>query len=157
MKEEIEMQFYETVMGKRFFESQLPELTKALNRMATAMEQNAVMQEPAPQPAKFESNRSYISEMYEAAKHSQIDLCLRPCTLTAEVQQQLQAVLADNKEAAKLSAAIERTLLDENEPFYNKGSSVAKALLANDSCELFMALTGLRIEDMLDIADKEVK
>ncbi|MBP3783856.1 MAG: hypothetical protein J6I68_11475 [Butyrivibrio sp.] len=32
------VEFYQTVMGKRFFESQLPELTKAMNRLADAVE-----------------------------------------------------------------------------------------------------------------------
>lgn len=31
-------QFYETIMGKRFFEHQLPKLTEALNRIAAAAE-----------------------------------------------------------------------------------------------------------------------
>ena len=37
------MQFHETVYGKRFFDSQLPKLIKALERIADALEK---MQEP---------------------------------------------------------------------------------------------------------------
>ena len=32
------MQFFETVMGRRFFEGQLPSLIKAVNRLADAVE-----------------------------------------------------------------------------------------------------------------------
>ncbi len=32
------VEFYQTVMGKKFFEFQLPELTKAMNRLADAVE-----------------------------------------------------------------------------------------------------------------------
>lgn len=34
------IQFHETGYGKRFFEHQLPELIKAINRLADAIEEN---------------------------------------------------------------------------------------------------------------------
>ena len=39
-------QFFETIYGKRFFESQLPELIKSINRLADALEeQNEIKEE----------------------------------------------------------------------------------------------------------------
>lgn len=39
-------QFFETICGKRFFESQLPELIKSINRLAGAIEeQNEIKEE----------------------------------------------------------------------------------------------------------------
>lgn len=39
-------QFFETVYGKRFFESQLPEIIKSINRLAAAIEeQNEIKEE----------------------------------------------------------------------------------------------------------------
>ncbi len=34
------MEFFQTVMGKRFFEGQLPSLIKAINRLADAVEES---------------------------------------------------------------------------------------------------------------------
>ena len=39
------MQFFETVMGKKFFEVQVPKLTKALERIADALEDIAEQKE----------------------------------------------------------------------------------------------------------------
>lgn len=39
-------QFFETIYGKRFFESHLPELIKSINRLADAIEeQNEIKEE----------------------------------------------------------------------------------------------------------------
>lgn len=134
------MQFYETVMGKRFFESQLPDLTKALNRVAAAMEQNAATHGSAPQPAKFEPNESCISEMYEQRN---------PPKLPIEVQHRLQALMDNNDLAEKFETVIE----DYDKSFYNKGRDIAEALLAKDVNALMIALTGWGVESLLNLAE----
>jgi hypothetical protein len=37
------MQFYETIMGKKFFESQLPSLIKAISDLANAIKENTAV------------------------------------------------------------------------------------------------------------------
>lgn len=52
----MEMQFYETVYGRRFFDSQLPELIKAINRLADVKQ----AEQRTPFPLADESTRKKL-------------------------------------------------------------------------------------------------
>lgn len=52
------MQFFETVMGKRFFEGQVPKLINALERIADALEK-----EPVPEPEPISIGTIDLSDL----------------------------------------------------------------------------------------------
>ena len=52
------IQFHETVMGHRFFEQQLPQLLKAVNRLAAAMEEANKISEAKDAEAKEKAEKA---------------------------------------------------------------------------------------------------
>lgn len=53
------MEFYKTVMGKCFFDIQLPKLIRALEEISTAL-----LQKPIPVTLPTEPSENYLEELY---------------------------------------------------------------------------------------------
>lgn len=117
------LQFHETVYGKRFFDSQLPALINALNRIAD--QKQAEKEKPAvPFPLA-----------------------------DAATRERLKAVMADPKKAEAFAQAFFNELASDDESPSDCGFHMAKAILDNNIEAFLVAVVGWSSKSLLNIAE----
>ena len=117
------LQFHETVYGKRFFDSQLPALIKALNRIADQMQAEKEMS-ASPFPLA-----------------------------DADTRKRLMAVMAEPEKAEAFAQAFFDELVSDDEPHNDCGFHMAKAILDNNVEALLVAIVGWSSKSLLNIAE----
>lgn len=117
-------QFHETVMGHRFFNSQLPELTKAINRLANGM-----------QAEQSQTGNPMISQLSEATRN------------------RLFAVMENGEKAEALAQAFTEQVMNDDENPARMGFYLAKAILDGNVEDLLIAVCGWKVESLLNLAE----
>lgn len=120
------MEFYQTPRGAAFFDHQLPQLIKALNKLAESL---------TLKQAQSQTKNPNISDK------------------TAE---RLREVMADTEKCTEFGGAFIRQIMSDDEKQNRLGHRLAKAILENNTEDLLIAVCGWSSESLLDIADNHV-
>lgn len=118
------IQFHETGYGKRFFDSQLPALIKALNRIADVK-----------QTEKDEA----LAAFFPAAD--------------SETRKRLVGVMENSAKAEAFAEAFFKEISTDDEPHERCGFHMARAILDNNIEEFLVAVTGWTSKSLLNIAE----
>ncbi len=122
----MEIQFHEIGYGKRFFEHQLPKLTRAIEELADAMKA------PAPKaPAPKEEG---------VATHP----------LPEECKEALIAIMNCPKKAEAFGDEIAEQIATDSEPPRKVGYYAAKAILEGNIDDLMLAISGYYISTLIE-------
>lgn len=119
-------QFHETVMGQRFFTTQLPKLTNAITDLAREISKN---------------NTSQANS-----------LLIQPApNLDGETREKLLEIMQDPKKAELLAEVFIEQVTSDSEKPSSVGFYIAKAILDNSIDDLLIAVCGYRIKSLLDM------
>lgn len=119
-------QFHETVMGQRFFTTQLPKLTNAITDLTREISKN---------------NTSQANS-----------LLIQPApNLDGETREKLLEIMQDPKKAELLAEVFIEQVTSDSEKPSSVGFYMAKAILDNSIDDLLIAVCGYRIKSLLDM------
>ena len=119
-------QFHETVMGQRFFTTQLPKLTNAITDLAREISKN---------------NTSQANS-----------LLIQPApNLDGETREKLLEIMQDPKKAELIAEVFIEQVTSDSEKPSSVGFYMAKAILDNSIDDLLIAVCGYRIKSLLDM------
>ena len=119
-------QFLETVMGQRFFTTQLPKLTNAITALTREISKN---------------NTSQANS-----------LLIQPApNLDGETREKLLEIMQDPKKAELLAEVFIEQVTSDSEKPSSVGFYMAKAILDNSIDDLLIAVCGYRIKSLLDM------
>lgn len=117
-------QFHETVMGQRFFTTQLPKLTNAITDLAREISKN---------------NTSQANS-----------LLIQPApNLDGETRERLLEIMRDPQKAEALANIFCEQVSTDSEKLSSVGFYMAKAIMDNSIDDLLIAVCGYRIKSLL--------
>lgn len=64
------MEFHKTLMGKKFYDADLPKLIQSINRLADALEKNNALREKDIKENKIQANKKLKSQVVESKPNS---------------------------------------------------------------------------------------
>lgn len=128
------VQFFESIIGQRFYEHQLPALTSALNRIADALTPNHVPEaclENVPDPKFFRKLMDGNWDPYGELCHPSTDKYRTKCETVRDLEDQLRDILGSDSYALldQYADALLDRLPDELENAFLVGYQTAVKLL----------------------------